>query len=303
LDEIQFKPVKRRGPDPSSYADAIDLHAVFDRTPRASGGGVDLKDLAAWLIQDAGLATKVMPDRSDALRPLITRLLTVRPARPISPNLLQSLDDLFAKEAAHRPVVDVEGPAASIQDIASPSGTRLLLWRGDITLLVVDAIVNAANRELLGCFRPSHACIDNAIHTAAGPRLRDHCRRIIERQGHLEPTGTAKITRGYYLPSRFVLHTVGPIVGNGQVTPAHREHLARSYESCLALAAAMRVRSLAFCGISTGVFGYPKRDAASVATDTVLNWLAQHPPSLERVVFDVFTEDDEMAYREVWRSR
>jgi len=267
------------------------------------GTGVDLKRLAAWLIEDAGLATSVIPDRSEALRSLITRLLTLRPARPIAPGIQEQLDDLFAHEAAHRPVVEIEQSAASILDLGSSSGTRLLLWRGDITLLVVDAIVNAANRELLGCFRPSHACIDNAIHTAAGPRLREDCRRIIERQGHLEPTGTAKITRGYFLPSRFVLHTVGPIVGSGQVTPTHREQLASSYESCLALAAAMRVRSLAFCGISTGVFGYPKREAARVATDTVLNWLARQSPSLERVVFNVFTEDDEMAYREAWDSR
>ena len=157
-----------------------------------------------------------MPDRSDALRPLITRLLTVRPARPISPDILQGLDDLFAKEAAHRPVVDIEGPAASIQDLASPSGTRLLLWRGDITLLVVDAIVNAANRELLGCFRPSHACIDNAIHTAAGTSSPGRLPTDHRTTRTPQPTGTAKITRGYYLPSRFVLHTVGPIVGHGR---------------------------------------------------------------------------------------
>ena len=174
--------------------------------------------------------------------------------------------------------------------------TRLFLWRGDITTLAVDAIVNAANTDLLGCFRPGHTCIDNAIHSVAGPRLREDCRRIIVHQGHREPTGAAKLTRGYYLPSRFVLHTVGPIVPDGRPTDEQRAELARCYEECLNVAVDVGLRSIAFCAISTGVFGYPKDEAATVAMATVRVWLARHPDALDHVVFDVFSAADEAAY-------
>jgi O-acetyl-ADP-ribose deacetylase (regulator of RNase III) len=180
--------------------------------------------------------------------------------------------------------------------------TRLDVWHGDITTLQVDAIVNAANAELLGCFRPNHACIDNVIHRVAGPRLRQDCARIMTHQGFAEPTGTAKATGGYYLPARFVLHTVGPIVTGESPSQAQAGELARCYASCLELAAAIGLRSIAFCAISTGVFGYPKREAAAVAVTRVGTWLSNHPEALEAVVFDVFSEVDERAYLELWRS-
>jgi O-acetyl-ADP-ribose deacetylase (regulator of RNase III) len=178
------------------------------------------------------------------------------------------------------------------------------VWRGDITRLSVDAIVNAANSELLGCFRPGHACIDNAIHSAAGPRLRDDCARIIEIQGHPERTGDAKITRAYHLPSRFVLHTVGPIVAGGRVQPQDERALESSYHSCLELAhSTPSLRTLAFCAISTGVFGYPKDRAAEVAVRTVSRWLREHPGVFDLVVFTVFSDDDEGAYERAVSTR
>ena len=176
------------------------------------------------------------------------------------------------------------------------AGTPMKVWRGDITRLAVDAIVNAANAELLGCFRPGHACIDNAIHSAAGPRLREDCARIMEIQGHPETSGTAKITRAYHLPSRFVLHTVGPIVAGGRVGPDDERTLVACYGSCLELAAATpSIRSFAFCAISTGVFGYPKDRAADVAVRTVSRWLRERPKTFDLVVFCVFSEADEWA--------
>ena len=172
----------------------------------------------------------------------------------------------------------------------------IALWHGDITRLRVDAIVNAANAQLLGCFQPFHACIDNAIHWAAGPRLREDCGRIMATQGHVEATGLAKITRGYNLPARFVVHTVGPIV-HGHLTEGHRRELARCYRTCLDEAAEVGgIHTLAFCAISTGVFGFPKRPAAAVAIDAVSTWMEARPRMLSRVVFVVFSDEDRAAY-------
>ncbi|HEX8870755.1 MAG TPA: macro domain-containing protein, partial [Lentzea sp.] len=173
----------------------------------------------------------------------------------------------------------------------------LAVWRGDITRLLCDAVVNAANDALLGCFQPMHPCVDNAIHTAAGPRLRSDCHRIMAAQAAPEPTGIAKITRGYHLPAPYVLHTVGPIV-RGKVLPAHANALADSYRACLDLAAEFgKIRTLAFCGISTGIFGFPKLPAARIAVSAVQDWLAAHPGRFDRVVFTTFGDEDDEAYR------
>ena len=149
-----------------------------------------------------------------------------------------------------------------------PSDPRIILWQGDITRLDADAIVNAANSQLLGCFRPGHNCIDNVIHSAAGLQLREECAEIMRRQGHEEPTGQAKITGGYNLPAKYVLHTVGPIIME-RVTEEDCELLASCYRSCLKLAEENSLKSVAFCCISTGVFRFPKEEAARIAVSTV----------------------------------
>jgi O-acetyl-ADP-ribose deacetylase (regulator of RNase III) len=285
---------------PSAYAHLVDLHQPFDAASSSdvvSDRSTLLADVAAWLAADYGASTALQPMAESALRRLITRLLTVRPPRPIPPPALAMLDHLFAAEARARPVVGIDHLLTGSRPAQAAGGTVLHLWRGDITTLAVDAIVNAANTELLGCFQPGHACIDNAIHTAAGPRLREDCHRIITLQGHSEPTGTAKATRAYHLPSRYVLHTVGPIVPGAAPSAEHRRLLAGCYEACLDVAAVLRARSVAFCAISTGVFGYPKAEAAEVALETVRVWAERHPAALDLVVFDVFSEADEDAYR------
>jgi len=227
-------------------------------------------------------------------RARLRALLTVRPPAPLPDAVLRDLDALL--QAERRPAVD---PAAL--PAVPARGARLALWQGDITTLAADAIVNAANSALLGCFHPFHACIDNAIHAAAGPQLREDCDRIMRLQGAPEPTGAAKATRAYHLPSRFVLHTVGPMLhgaARGEPTPGDAAALASAYRSCLDLAARLpAVRTVALCAVSTGVFGFPRAPAARIALATVTAWLAAHPGALDLVVFDVFGDDDLAAAR------
>ena len=174
---------------------------------------------------------------------------------------------------------------------------RIAVWKGDITRLKADAIVDAGNSALLGCFCPCHGCIDNAIHSAAGLQLRDECNQIMQAQGHPEPNGRAKLTKGYNLPARFVLHTVGPIV-QGRVTSRDREELAFCYRSCLELAAEHGLESVAFCCISTGEFHFPNQQAAEIAVETVTGFLKQDI-SIKKVIFNVFKDIDETIYRRI----
>lgn len=225
----------------------------------------------------------------------LRRLLTIRGPEPLPDEWHRAMDALLQQEQRERSVVDVRSiPRA---------GRSIAVWPGDITTLAADAIVNAANAELLGCFRPFHGCIDNAIHAAAGPRLREDCGRIRAAQGHPESTGSAKVTRGYNLPARYVLHTVGPVV-EGALRPEHEVALSRSYRACLDLAAAVAgIRSVAFCCISTGVFGFPKRPAARIAVRTVEAWLRDHPGALDGVLFNVFGDEDRQIYTALLRER
>lgn len=219
-----------------------------------------------------------------AQRELLRALMNVRPPRPLSEEFLRIQDELLSAERKARGVVDV------MTLPVVPLDARLSLWQGDITRLNADAIVNAANSALLGCFIPCHRCIDNAIHSAAGLQLRAACGELMKRQGHPEPTGAAKITAGYNLPARHVLHTVGPIV-HGTLTEEHRQLLASCYRSCLALAAKNGLKSVAFCCISTGEFHFPNDAAAEIAVSEVRAFLAENT-SVERVVFNVFKDAD-----------
>jgi O-acetyl-ADP-ribose deacetylase (regulator of RNase III) len=180
---------------------------------------------------------------------------------------------------------------------ASPGDARLRLWRGDITTFAADAIVNAANSQMLGCWAPGHHCIDNAIHTYAGVQLRLACADLMAAQGHEEPTGQAKVTDAYNLPARRIIHTVGPIA-RGMPTALHRAQLASCYRNCLDAAAAESLGSVAFCCVSTGVFGFPQREAAQIAVQTVQRWLDLRDSNIV-VVFNVFGDVDEAIYREL----
>ena len=229
------------------------------------------------------------PTEERAQRRLLRSLVNVRPPMPLSPDFLTAQDALLSGEREEKGVVD----AAALPEI--PGCPGIALWQGDITRLKADAIVNAANSALLGCFYPCHGCIDNAIHSAAGLRLRDECSRIMEAQGRPEPAGGAKLTSGYNLPARYVLHTVGPVVRGG-VTAEDRRLLASCYRSCLELASEHGLESVAFCCISTGEFHFPNQEAAEIAVETVKRFL-QTPSAVKKVIFDVFQDGDKQIYQ------
>ena len=175
---------------------------------------------------------------------------------------------------------------------------NIYLWQGDITTLKVDAIVNAANKALLGCFIPHHRCIDNAIHSKAGVQLRQECFDIMQKQGEYEKTGQAKLTSGYNLPAKYVLHTVGPIIYD-KVEESDKELLASCYRNCLELAVKNGIKSVAFCCISTGEFRFPNELAAEIAVSTVRTFIKNHPESEIKVVFNVFKDSDFNIYRKI----
>ena len=223
---------------------------------------------------------------------LLRALMNLRPPLPATQEFLCVQDAYLQEALAQRGVVD--------GDALEEQRSGVCLWRGDITRLRCDAIVNASNSALLGCFYPNHGCIDNAIHSYAGVQLRLACDEIMQAQGHPEPTGTAKRTPAFNLPSRFVLHTVGPIV-RGDVTPRDEAQLASCYRACLDLAARECLRSVAFCCISTGEFHFPNELAARIAIQTV----SEHESIRQnriRVIFNVFKEQDELLYRSLLRA-
>lgn len=281
------------------YASTIRLHEPFvplSAPPDTSEARACL-EATEWLAAERGMPKHLAAADGDAYVRL-RNLLTVRAPGDLPTGIEARIDLVLAARARARGAVAARDVISGAGQPLVVGSTSVSMWRGDITRLAVDAIVNAANEELLGCFRPGHACIDNAIHSAAGPRLRDDCARIVEIQGGREATGDAKITRGYHLPSRFVLHTVGPIVSGGQVRADDARALASCYEACLNLAREVStIRTLAFCAISTGVFGYPKGEAAEVAVRTVLRWLREHDAAFDHVVFCVFSDLDERASR------
>lgn len=228
-----------------------------------------------------------VPDSIPARQRLLRALMNVRPPIPADPAFLQVQDEYLQAVRAEKGVTQ-------LSDL-TPVRPGLYLWQGDITTLAADAIVNAANSAMLGCFVPCHGCIDNAIHSAAGVQLRLECARIMAQQQAAEPTGRAKITRAYNLPCRYVLHTVGPII-DGRVTKQDRELLASCYRSCLELAAAYGLKSIAFCCISTGEFHFPNELAAEIAIRTVKTYQQENPNRME-VIFNVFKDCDYEIYK------
>ncbi|ABV35266.1 conserved hypothetical protein [Shewanella sediminis HAW-EB3] len=228
-------------------------------------------------------------------RQLLRATLNTLPPFTLSEQETALLDDLLQQELAVKSVTTID----ALPTLVRFGKADVKLWQGDITRLAADAIVNAANKELQGCFQPLHSCIDNAIHSASGVRLRDDCAVIIKAQGQFEETAKAKITSGYNLPCQYVLHTVGPIV-QGNVTGEHQKLLQLCYENCLALAdQTLGINSIAFCCISTGVFGYPQKPAAQAAVRAVQQWLLNNPNSnIDTVIFNTFKPEDTRLYQQ-----
>jgi O-acetyl-ADP-ribose deacetylase (regulator of RNase III) len=224
-------------------------------------------------------------------RQLMRTLMNLRPADPIPEELLKAQDKELQTQLLEKGIIELN------QYLLSPFDSRLRLWQGDITRLRTDAIVNAANNQMLGCFVPLHSCIDNAIHSAAGIQLRLECNELMKTQGFPEPTGLAKITSGYNLPSNFVIHTVGPIIGSKGVTQKEEYQLADCYRSCLNLADRNNLKSVAFCCISTGEYRFPNQRAAEIAVTTVRDYFnSHHATGIEAVVFNVFKDPDYSIY-------
>ena len=219
---------------------------------------------------------------------LLRSLMNVRPPRPISNDFLKIQDEYLTERNIERGITDVDTLAPVKSD------SRLYIWQGNITTLKCDAIVNACNSQMLGCFSPMHACIDNFIHTYAGMELRLKMHEIMAKQGHEEETGKAKITSGYNLPTKYILHTVGPII-QWKVTKEDEDLLASCYTECLKLAADTGVESIAFCCLSTGVFRFPQQRAAEIATNTVKQYLNKDS-RIKKVIFNVFKDEDLKIY-------
>lgn len=232
-----------------------------------------------------------IPEDENEQKRLLRSLMNIRAPHPISDEFLRIQDEYLGEEVEEKGITD------SALLPASPADSRLVLWRGDITTLKIDAIVNAANSALRGCFIPCHSCVDNIIHSVSGIQLRLACDRIMNEQGYDEPTGKAKLTPAYNLPSRYVIHTVGPIV-SGHLTETHCRQLADCYRSCLEAAADKGLKSIAFCCISTGEFHFPQRKAAEIAVRTVTDFL-DADTRIEKVVFNVFKQEDQNIYRQL----
>ncbi|MBS5450428.1 MAG: protein-ADP-ribose hydrolase [Coriobacteriia bacterium] len=232
-----------------------------------------------------------VPDNETEQKVFLRSLMNIRPPKNIGKDFLNIQDAYLQTELKEKHLV-------SLADL-SPVQKGIYLWQGDITALKTDGIVNAANNALLGCFVPCHGCIDNAIHSAAGIQLRLECSRIMAAQKSAEPTGKAKITKAYNLPCKYVLHTVGPII-YGRVTGTDCKLLAGCYRSCLELADAYGLKSLAFCCISTGEFHFPNELAAEIAIRTVKECQQENQTELE-VVFNVFKDSDYEIYKRLLR--
>ena len=239
------------------------------------------------------------PEDPDDKRKLLRSLMNVRMPKDLPQEVLTVQDDYLKERAEEKGIVDL----SAIPEIRD----GLSIWQGDITRLAVDAIVNAANSQMLGCFIPMHTCIDNCIHTFAGVQLRKECGRQMEElrsrfgNDYEQPTAVPMLTDGYNLPAKKIIHIVGPIV-QGNLTSKLEEDLADCYKNTLDMCEDKGLKSVAFCCISTGVFHFPNRRAAEIAVKTVTEWTADHPGTVEKVIFNVFKDEDRVIYEELLQA-
>lgn len=246
------------------------------------------------LKEDNKISRQKMPNDKQGQENLLRSLMNVRLPQPISEEFLKIQDEYLKERNQERGITDI----ADLQPVTSDQ--RLYIWQGDITTLKCDAIVNACNSQMLGCFSPMHACIDNFIHTYAGIELRLEMHQVMTKQGHEEATGQAKITPGYNLPASYILHTVGPII-QWNVTKEDEALLASCYKECLKLAANTGVESITFCCLSTGVFHFPQQRAAEIAVETVKDYLDKDS-RIKKVIFNVFKDEDLEIYNKLLKA-
>ena len=239
-----------------------------------------------------------IPEDINGKRCILRSLMNVRMPKKISDSVLKVQDEYLS-------VCTEEKGIVQLSDIPVTKG-NISIWQGDITRLEVDAIVNAANSQMLGCFIPMHMCIDNQIHTYAGVQLREECSHKMEElraeygSDYEQPTSVPMITDAYNLPAKNVIHVVGPIVSN-RLTLELEQKLADCYTNVLNMCLENNLKSVAFCCISTGVFRFPNKRAAEIAVKTVKEWSLEHPEAMERIIFNVFKEEDKKYYEEILR--
>ena len=236
------------------------------------------------------------PADPEGKRRILRSLMNIRMPRALPDSVLEVQDEYLTERAKDKGIVQLSD-VPIIQEVLS-------VWQGDITRLKVDAIVNAANSQMLGCFVPMHTCIDNCIHTFAGVQLRAECNRQMDQlrirygRDYERPTAVPMLTDAYNLPAKKVIHIVGPIV-QGRLTPALEKDLADCYRNTLDMCLENGLKSVAFCCISTGVFHFPNQRAAEIAISTVKDWISAHPETMERVIFNVFMDEDRTYYEEL----
>lgn len=236
-------------------------------------------------------------------------LMNIRMPKVMSEEVLHIQDEFLKTDAMEKGIVRLADIPTIKEQYGSnhPFAEQISIWQGDITRLAVDAIVNAANSQMLGCFVPCHRCIDNAIHSAAGIELRAECHQQMKQRkmrfgaSYEEPTGNAMLTKGYNLPAKYVIHTVGPSVGY-HLTSELRQDLCNCYESILNCCIQYEIRSVALCCISTGEFHFPNDEAARIATETVNSFLKEHDKEFDRIIFNVFTDNDRKLYEMRWKN-
>ncbi len=239
-----------------------------------------------------------IPDSVGEKQALLRSLMNIRMPKKMSDQVIRIQDDYLAGRAQEKGIV-------RLADIPVAKD-NLSIWQGDITRLEVDAIVNAANSMMLGCFLPMHTCIDNQIHTFAGIQLRQECNEKMDqlraRYGpdYEQATAIPMLTDAYNLPAKKVIHIVGPIVAN-RLTLELEKNLEDCYINTLDMCLENGLKSVAFCCISTGVFHFPNKRAAEIAVNTVGKWSLKHPNSMDRIVFNVFKDEDKKYYEELLR--
>ena len=234
---------------------------------------------------------------------VIRSLMNIRMPGRLPGGLLDLQDEYLQEEREAKGVVTLAELPTIREQFNSKSryGEKISLWQGDITRLKVDAIVNAANSQMLGCFVPCHKCIDNAIHSAAGMQLREECSHIMKHRRlkygscYEDPTGTATLTLGYNLPCRYVIHTVGPIV-YGRLNDRLCQELQNCYENVLKCCLEHEIKSVAFCCISTGEFHFPNDKAAEIAIKTDKEYKQKTNLNI-KVIFNVFKDYDYEIYQ------
>ena len=295
----------------SSYSSLIKLTEQYLPASLEKLSNDELSDILDYLLNILTKEERLydadrIPHNYSDKRNLLKALLNIRPPSEPGKDFLEKIDILLQDELCKKSVIEPHNISAVLneyKDTDFSQADKLFLWKGDITCLKADAIVNAANDQMLGCFEPLHNCIDNVIHSAAGPLLREDCKAFMDIQKKREKTGDAKITRAYNLPSKYVLHTVGPIIKETAVSDLQQDQLASCYYKCLALAKQIEdIHSIAFPCISTGVFNFPGALAAEIAVNTVNRWLEDNTHNFSHIIFNVFLEEDLLNYARVFRG-